>query len=368
MSSSIDRLDQFATNGNPGLSSYLSTPIRIGFSQPLMRFNRFKWQKKEAELSYSISKKFYVEERENIAFNAMNNFFDLYTSKLSLEEAQRNMDYLNGIAENAKGRFEVGRISETDMLQIQLSAKNASSNVARLALSVQNKTEVLRDFLGLTSEVTFDLSEPDPLSTYLVDKATALEYAKQNRSATESFRLQLLNAEREVERAQKDNGPNLNLTGSFGLTQSGPQLANAYSNLLDQEGVSLTIDIPIADFGRSKAQREIAKSNLELAQLQVRQSEVSFEREILLNVEQFKLKRDQLQLSEEALNIALKRLDIAKKRFDIGKIDVTNLNIAISEEQSARQQYYSTLWDLWRAHYTLRNLTLYDFENGVVIE
>jgi len=100
----------------------------------------------------------------------------------------------------------------------------------------------------------------------------------------------------------------------------------------------------------------------------VQQDRISFERTILVTVEQFELKRDQLQLSEEALEIALKRLDIAKKRYQIGKVTVTDLNIAIQEEQSARQRYFSTLWDLWRTHYTIRNLTLFDFESGVVIE
>ena len=64
------------------------------------------------------------------------------------------------------------------------------------------------------------------------------------------------------------------------------------------------------------------------------------------------------------------KLTILKKPtvFNIGKVDVTNLNIAIQEEQGAQQAYYTTLWDLWRAHYTIRNLTLYDFENNVPLE
>jgi outer membrane protein TolC len=212
------------------------------------------------------------------------------------------------------------------------------------------------------------LSAPEAITTYTVDKEKALEFARKHRSQTEQFRLNMVRAERQVELAQKNNGPNLQLSGSFGLTKSSDELRGAYNNLLDQERVSLSINIPIADFGRTKAQREIAKSNLERTKLQVRQNEVSFEREIMVNVEQFELKRSQLQLSEEALEIALKRLDIAKKRFQIGKIDVTNLNIAIQEEQNARQQYFNNLWDLWRAHYTIRNLTLYDFETNTPLE
>ncbi|MFT6334154.1 MAG: outer membrane protein [Saprospiraceae bacterium] len=368
ISSNLQRLDQFAQDTIDARSSYLSNPIRIGFVQPLFQLNPYKWDKKEAELNYALSKKVYVEEREQIAFDVVNNFFDLYTTKLSLIEARNNRDYLDSLAVNSEGRFSVGRISETDLLQIQLSAKNADGTVARLELGVQNKTEILRDFLGLTNEVEFDFSPPEPITLYDIDKNKALEYAQKNRSQTEQFRLALLNAERQVEEAQRNNGPNISLSGSFGLTKNANTIDGAYSNLLDQEGVSLSINIPIVDFGRRKAQREIAKSNLEITRLQVRQNEVSFERDILVNVEQFGLKRSQLKLAEEALVIALKRLDIAKKRFQIGKIDVTNLNIAIQEEQGARQQYFNTLWDLWRAHYTIRNLTLFDFETNTPLD
>lgn len=366
ISSGLQRLDEFGTNARG--TNYLSTPINISFDQPLFRLNPYKWDKKEAEINYNASKKQFVEDRESIAFESVNNFFDLYISKINLEESIRNSAYLDSLAINAEGRFSVGRISETELLQIQLSAKNAKGTVARNKLNVQNKIENLRDFLGIQTEVDFDLKTPLPLTIFTVDKEKALEYALKNRSITEDFRLRLLNAERQVEMAEKNNGPNLRLSGSFGLSQTSDRLSGAYQGLLDQEQLSLTLDVPIADFGRAKAQREIAKSNLELTQLQLRQDKVTFEREILVNVEQFKLKRDQLKLAEESLEIARKRIDIAKKRFKIGKIDVTNLNIAIQEELGAQQSYYATLWDLWRAHYTIRNLTLYDFENDVPLE
>ena len=362
----LQRLDDFGSTGTP--ATYLSTPVSIRFEQPIFRLNPYKWDKKEAEINYAASQKRYVEDRERIAFDAVNNFFDLYISKINLQESIRNSEYLDSLAINAEGRFGVGRISETELLQIQLSAKNAKGTVARNRLDVQNKIEALRDFLGIQKQVDFDLATPQTLTLFEIDKDKALEYAQKNRSITEDFRLRLLNAQRQMETAEKNNGPSLQLSGSFGLTQSSETLGGAYQELLDREQVSLSIDIPIADFGRRRAQEEIAKSNLELTELQLRQDRVSFEREILVNVEQFKLKRDQLTLAQEALEIAKKRVDIAKKRFDIGKIDVTNLNIAIQEELSAQQSYYSTLWDFWRAHYTIRNLTLYDFEKDQPLE
>lgn len=364
VSSSLERLDLFNTDSQNASSSYLSAPIGIGFDQPLFAINNFKWNRKLSKINYEASKKRFVEERERIAFNAVNNFFDLYITKLNVDEARQNKVYLDSISTNAQGRFSVGRISETDLLQIQLSAKNADGTLRRLELEEQNKSENLRNFLGIQDAVEFNLSTPNSITLYEIDKEKALKFAYENRSRTEEFRLQLLNAERNLESAIKENGPSLRLNGSFGLTQSGNQFSDAYTNLLDRERISLTIDLPLADFGRRKAQKEIAKSNLELIQLQQKVDLVNFEREILVNLEQFELRRDQLNLSTDALSIADKRLDIAKKRFNIGKIDVTNLNIAIQEQQNAQQQYYSSLWSLWQAHYTIRNLTLFDFEKN----
>ena len=49
-------------------------------------------------------------------------------------------------------------------------------------------------------------------------------------------------------------------------------------------------------------------------------------------------------------------------RYFIGKIDNTNLNIAQSEKDLARNEYYRTLKDYWLSYYRLRRTTLYDFE------
>ncbi|MBK8045359.1 MAG: hypothetical protein IPK21_23515 [Haliscomenobacter sp.] len=54
------------------------------------------------------------------------------------------------------------------------------------------------------------------------------------------------------------------------------------------------MEIPIADWGKAKARREIAQSNFELERLNVAQERVNFEQSILLKVRQFDLVRDQV--------------------------------------------------------------------------
>ena len=357
----LNRLDQFESASNPYQKSYLSNPVSLFLDQPLFAFNAYKWDEKSNDLEYESQKKQYVEQREAIAFDAVNNFFNLYVTGIQLENAERNQVYLDSLNIIAEGRFSVGRIAETEMLQVKLGSKNASARVSQLQLNHQIQTEELRDFLGISEEVIFDLMAPADPPMYLIDKNLAVNEATKNRSRTIEFRQRLLEADRAVEEARRNAGPSVSLTGTLGLRGTSPSFSESYQGLLDQESVRLSISVPIADWGLTKAQKEIAKSNLELEQLQVSLDQNNFEREITVNINQLDLKRRQLKLQKEALGIATLRIDIAKKRYQIGKTDVQDLNIAIQEHRESIQQYYSALWSVWQAHYEIRNLTLYDF-------
>lgn len=357
----INRLDQFKSDLNPYNKSYLTNPVNIEIDQPLFSFNAFEWDEKANDLTFESEQKEYVEQRENIAYDAVNNFFQLYVTEISLENALRNQVYLDSLNLIAEGRYSVGRIAETEMLQVKLGSKNASAQVSQLELDLQVQTEKLRDFLGISEEVIFDLVSPSDPPMYLIDKDIAINEATKNRSLTLEFRSRLLSAERAVEEARRNAGPSISLQGSVGLTGTNPTFTDSYTGLLDRENIRLALSVPIADWGLRKAQKEIARSNLELEQLQVSLDQNNFEREISVNINQLVLKRKQLRLQKEALEVAELRLDIAKKRYQIGKTDVLDLNSAILDQRNSIRDYYSALWNVWQAHYEIRNLTLYDF-------
>lgn len=48
----------------------------------------------------------------------------------------------------SQGRFEVGCIAETELLQIELLASNALATLAQSTLDLQSATERLQNFLG----------------------------------------------------------------------------------------------------------------------------------------------------------------------------------------------------------------------------
>jgi len=361
--SGLQRLDIFESATIPGFTSYLSTPFSVGFVQPLFGFNRLKWNKKLEPLRYEEAGRNYAEEMEAVAGQASVFFFDLLNAQLNLSASLRDKVNADTLFSISKGRFSVGKIAETDLLQVELSVMNADAALASARLNMQTSTQQLLNFLGTTQRsVVFDLVPPLELPDFLIDADLALNYARKFRSETVSFNRRIKEAEQQIAEAKGNNGPNINIRGSFGLTQTGNEFGEAYKSPLDQEQLSLTLQVPIADWGKARSEQKIAQSNFELEQMNVEQDRINFEREILLKVQQFDLHRQQVRLSLRAYEVAQKRQGITRKRYLIGKIALTDLNLAIREEDEARRSYIRTLQTFWLSLYELRQLCLYDFE------
>ncbi len=359
--SGLRRLDQFATEGNPAYRSYLSTPINFAFDQPLFQFNEMKWRRKIEPMVYRESEKIYAEQMEAVANQAASYFFNLLISQLDAAAAEQDKANADTLLVLSRGRFEVGKIAETDLLQVEINAMQAETRLAAAQLQMQTNAEQLRDFLDLQGEIAFELIPPYTLPTILIDEEKALAFAMQNRSNVVSFERRLMEANMEVQRAKGESGITASLQGSFGLTQTGAELNQVYTDLIDQEVVTFGVSVPIADWGKSKARREVALSNLELEQRQVDQEKENFRRTVVLRAQQFDLVQRNAEIAERYLEAARKRYEISYQRYLIGKISVTDLNLALADQESARRGYLQSVRDFWMALYEIRGMTLYDF-------
>ena len=363
-STRIERIDIFKTDLASASSSYLSLPISINLFQPIFGFNNLKWNKKIEPVRYKEATRAYSEEMEQVALNASQLFFAVFTEQLNVEAAARQKSNADTLLEISSGRYEVGKIAETDLLQIELRSRNANADLARAQLDLQTTTEQLRNFLGIKTPIRFQLVPPEDIPDYRIDLELALQNARNNRSRPIELQRQLLEADQEVARAKANSGPELDLFASFGLSQQAASLGNSYNDLLDREVVNLGVQVPIADWGKARSRLAIAESNKELTQMTVAQDLITFEREIQLRVQQFDLVRDQVDLALTAYDVSQKRREITQQRYLIGKISLTDLNIAIDEQEQARRAYIQALRGFWVAHYEMRFLTLYDFEAG----
>lgn len=365
--SGLQRLDNF-TDSNT-VTSYLSTPINIGYRQPLFQYNAFKWEKRIEPLKYDLAKRTYLENKENVSLTAVNYFFNLLLAQIETEISYNNLHNYDTLYKIAQGRYILGKIAENDLLMLELNYLQAQIAVDNTELNFENNLFKLKSFLRIKGSERIELISPTTTYYFDVGPLKAIEEAKDNTSTSMDFQRRLLEADSEVNRAKMENRFDADLYAVFGLTQTADIIPNAYKNPQDQQQLSLGIHIPILDWGLAKGTIKMAESSRELVRTSVEQEKIDFEQNIFLNVMNFGMQKKRLFIAAKSDTVANKRFNVTQKRYMIGKInDVLELNKAQIDNDNAKKDYYRALQNYWQNYYELRKLTLFDFKDGKKID
>lgn len=356
----MQRFDDFARDN----TRYNGIPFEIGLKQPLFQFNPLKWDRRIQPLKYREGNQQFIQSLEQVALDATGYYFDLLVAQVNLQIAEKNRSNNDTLFKIAKHKLELGKISQNDLLQLQMGLLTAQKDLASAQQSAAVTSLKLKMYMGSRDERDLELEIPLEAGEFEVDAQTALDEAFANRSASIAFGRKLLEAERDVQFAKKDNGLNATLNATFGLSNQGSLPRDVYVSPQDREFVELQLTLPIMTWGRNKARTEVAKANQEFARQSVEQDKLTFEQEIFTQVTLLQMLQKQVKLTKLADGIAADRYQIAKERFILSDLSVTDLGIATQEKDIARRDYILALRDYWQSYYSLRLLTLYDFEKN----
>ncbi len=362
--SNLLRFDDVINN----TTRYNLQPVSVGYTQPILRGNPFKWDKKIAQIRYQVAKKQYNESMEQVAIEANSLFFDVLVSQVSLQIAEKNVTLSDTLYKIASGRYNLGKIAENELLQMKLSKMNSERNQKRSQLNLLNAKSRLLRYLNKDTEEAFSLSQPKEIPNIEFNQDTAFAYAIQNKPRFLSFESDRLQSERNLAQAKAGRRFGADINAGYGLANQGETFNEARSNPTVQQQVSVGVNIPIWNGGKNRSEVKIALAENELALLNLEQNKLNFEQEIRLFLQQFPLAKDQLDIAFESDIIAEKRYDIAVKRYMIGKIGITDLNIALNERNAAKRSLLEEMRSFWDTYYKLRFYTLFDFESNAPID
>jgi outer membrane protein len=356
--SSVYRIQDFNTSN----IEFSGTPISIGFVQPVFSYNWMRWARRTEPLIYEESMKDFIESIEEISLTATYWFFNYLRIQTNYNLAESNLKNSNDNLKIAETRRELGSISENDFSRIRLSVINARKSLNKARMDLKNADFELKSYIQLDPEQEIQLDMPLNVFLFDIDMDKALKEAQMNRKETPQFERRLIEADRDLIRAKRDNSLGATLRGSYGTANASSTIGGIYDNPEKQRMLQLSLSIPILDWGRSASNVRLAESQRELVVYDVEQDRKDFEREIVVQVEQFGLLKDQLTTAKEADKVAENGYEISLRKFQNGEISITDLNISLQERESARRDYIASLQDYWVAYFKLRILTLYDFE------
>ena len=355
------------TGGSQQTLQWSSNPVIFSIDQPIMRPNTIRWDEREQDVRADVSERQYLESREQVALQSTNAFFDFFVAKKTLENAVFNAATNDTLFNLNKGRLEVGKIGENDLLQSELALLRARQSADNARLEYERTLDALRLSLNVDRSSALDVAVPSDIPEFEPDTALAVAQALANRAQARQLELDAVQARRRVSEARLNNGMGATVSASMGFNQTAPDVNLAYQDLLQAQKFSLGVRVPLIQWGARGAEVEAAKADQHRVEAVSRASREQIAQDARYAALQLTQARRNVALSAKADTVAQKRFEVAYNRYVIGRIGIDNLYIAQNEKDQAVQQYLQALRAYWAAYYRLRMVTLYDFEAGAAL-
>jgi outer membrane protein TolC len=353
--------------GENNYSQFTSVPVRVGYTQPLFGFNSFKWEKKIEPLKFERAKTQFLYSREEISELTIQYFFTLAMAQMEYDMAIDNVASSDTLYHIGQERQKIASISNADLLTLKLDVVNARNTLKNAEISLQRAMFNFVSFLNIDKQTNIQLELPGRPANIIIYPEQALKYAQSYNPDFMGYTQELYEAEREVDRTMKSSNFDASFSVSVGFNQVAPNFAGAYKSPLQQDVVSIGLNIPLIDWGVRRGRANMARNDLNVTKISIQQKKQKLEEDVIMTVNDFNIQQNLINSTEEALNLAIMAYSVTKERFIIGKADLNSLTLSLDRQNSAQRNYISALRDYWLNYYKLRKLTLYDFINKEVL-
>lgn len=345
-------------------TQFTSIPVRLGYSQSLLGYNSFKWDRKIEPLKYEKVKKEFIYNVEAVSEKATNYFFNLAMAQAEYNLAKENLLSSDTLYQIGVQRLKIAAISQADLLTLKLDKVNARNALQTKASSLKRAMFSLASFLNIDKNTQIELELPARPREMTIAVDEALRLVRENNPQLLELKQNILEAERNVDRTKKESRFNASVNASIGFNQVADNMGDVYHKPLQQDLVSVSLSIPLVDWGVKKGKYNMARNNLNVVNISARQSEINIEEELIMTVNDFNIQQALVSSAEEALDLSILAYNETRQRFIIGKADINSLTLSLNRQQSAQQNYISALQNYWLNYYKIRKLTLHDFASG----
>jgi Outer membrane protein len=355
----------------------------ISLTQPLQAlyaYNSVQAKYKQAKLRYELSSKQYKRQELDLIYNVSLAFYSLVSAEKEKEIAFQNLTRQDEAFKLAKNKYDAGLIKEVEALQIEVDFGEAVNSYDEKVTSYIQYANQLKQVIGLAlkdSIITESKLEYQPV---FVEISKALELSLKNRTEIREREIQIELSKLDI-KSQKAQGTiqgyvtaYYNFIGinkynlNYPMLDAFDETRTAMFNRRGNQGITLSLQVPILDWGANRSLVKLQKSRLEQNKLTLNNELITIENDLRNTVSSLQSSLRRLQLLEKNVKLAEKSYDISYQRFTNGDIDVESLGLDRQRFNNAKLSYLRAYISYKLLLLDLNRKTFYDFEKNVSLE
>lgn len=348
--------------GSNSYKQFTTIPLRLGYSQSLIGYNVLKWQKKIEPLGFVIAEKSLLHNLEHIATETMEKYLAVALLREELLLAEDNLRNCDTLCMEGKAKLRLGCLTNREFAELELERSKAHIDVQQADMNIKEAEAVLRNLLRLSPDDSICVSMPDVPCLQEIPLDKALEYATDNSIDMLTSKKDIIEAQQNVARLRTKRYFDASINASVGLHQISEKFSSSYHNLLNEQMVSVSMTIPLDDFGRGRLLHVQAKEALDKQKLIAEKTKSTLEENIMQCVLKHPLLYNMIGSTSEAYRLSCETYNDVLAEYRLGRWSMNSLSNAIINRQTMLIAFYRAIYNYLENYLQIRNMTLFDFE------
>ena len=317
---------------------------------------------KELELALENSKISYAVQLLSLERGVTQAFYYVYQQQQSLDIARQAFENMQKSYEVIKNKVDAGISAREESFQAELNLATARSDYENRQVELENAKDEFKLLIGMSLYDDLIALPNIAVDTVQVDIAMAIDQGLANRMELRQREIDIESSQFDLIQTKSLNEFKGSLGLSIGLFGDNEKFGDVYANPTDNEDVSLSLTIPLWDWGERKSRIKATEATIESANISLEEEK----NDIILGIRKVYRNlinlRNQIGIARQNVTNAQLTYDLNLERYKNG--DLTGMDLNLFQEQLSQKQlsYTNSLISYKLELLNLKIQTLYDFE------
>lgn len=356
-----------STSGTTNTNKAFSNDLYLSINQPLFTYNRTKTDLRSMELNYENALINYALRRLSIESTITSSFYNVYTAMNNLEISEAELKDAQQNFEIIKNKVDADLSARDELYQAELNLAQAASTVDNRKVSLENSKDDLKQILGIDIDQDFDVVAEISAQPVKVDMLTAINSALGSRLELRQREISRTELDIQMKQIKETNSLDGNVSLSLGIMGDDEKFQNIYEHPTNNPRVSVTLSVPIFDWGERRARIKAQELQTKLFDMQSEEEIKSIEIAVRRSCRSIKNLESQMIIAEQSMKNAQLTYDLNAERYRNGELTGMEMNQFQTQLSNQKMSYVSTIINYKLELLNLKIISLYDFEKNQAI-
>ncbi|BDD10643.1 membrane protein [Fulvitalea axinellae] len=348
----------------PNINESYRNNVYLELNQPLFTYNKTRMELIQLEYEYERAEMNYYLSRMNVERDVTTSFYNLYTNQNNVEVKEEELKNQQASYDIIKNKVEAGLAAKEELYQAELNLLQTKQGLYNAQINLENTKDSFKQLLGISVYEDILILEKVQMSPVEIDPEFAIQKGLDQRFELRQLDIDMQNARFDLIQTKNQGDLNGQLSARFGLSGNDELLQDVYSNPVRDQLYSVSLSVPIWDWGARKARVKASQLQIKNKEIDISDQRINIQINVRKALRQLDNLLRQVEIDQQNLKNAELTYEINLERYKNGDLTSIDLNRYQKQLSDAKTNITKTLIDYKVELLNVKLLTLWDFEKN----